>query len=170
MNEEYIAFRYGPELAGEGRVVVPTGVFRLLTAPQNGQAEAMLLSKYEDVYAWHGLVPSDPLVMPANTNPARVEFGLRTSVLYLHDEPIVSSVGQHMILAGGASDGLVPGDQVTVQVDMGTDEKGVPRAPQDIAVLQVTRVTTWGASAILIGQTEGVVAPGMAARVSAKMP
>jgi hypothetical protein len=75
-----------------------------------------------------------------------------------------------MILAAGASDGLVPGDQVTVLVEMGNDEKGVPRAPQEIAVLQVTRVTTWGASAILIGQSEGVVAPGMPARVSAKMP
>lgn len=170
MNEEYVAFKYGPVLAGEGQVVIPTGVFRLLSTPQNGQAEAMLLTKYEDVYEGHGLIPSDPLQMPANTSPARVEFGLRTSVLYLLGEPAVSSVGQHLILAAGASDGLVPGDQITVQADAGTDEKGVPRSPQDVAVLQVTRVTTWGASAILIGQTEGLVTPGMAARVSAKMP
>ncbi len=170
MNEEYVSFRYGPVVAGEGQVVVPTGVFRLLSTPQNGQAEAMLLTKYEDVLAGQGLIASDPLQMPANVSPARVEFGLRTSVVYLLSEPIVSATGQHMILAAGASDGLVPGDQLTVQIDGGTDEKGVPRPPQDIAVLQVTRVTTWGASAILIGQTEGVVAPGMAARVTAKMP
>lgn len=170
MGEEYVSYRNGPSLSGEGQVVIPTGIFRLVTAPQNGQAEAMLLSKYEDVYEGHGLIPADPLQMPANVNPARVEFGLRTSIIYMHDAPVVSSIGQHMILAAGASDGLVPGDQVTVQVDMGVDEKGVPRAPQEIAVLQVTRVTTWGASAILIGQTEGVVSAGMAARVSAKMP
>jgi LysM repeat protein len=170
MNEEYIAFRNGPVLAGEGQVVIPTGVFRLVTAPQNGQAEAMLLSKYEDVYEGHGLIPSDPLQLPADANPARVEFGLRTSIVYMHLSPVVSSIGQHVILAAGASDGLVPGDQVTVQVEMGVDEKGVPRAPKEIAVLQVTRVTTWGASAILIEQTEGVVSAGMAARVSAKMP
>jgi hypothetical protein len=108
--------------------------------------------------------------MSGNANPARVEFGLRTSIIYMHDSPVVSSIGQHVILAAGASDGLVPGDQVTVQVDMGVDDKGVPRAPQEIAVLQVTRVTTWGASAILIGQTDGVVSTGMAARVTAKMP
>lgn len=170
VNEEYVSYRHGPLLAGEGQIIVPTGVFRLLTAPQNGQAEAMLLTKYEDVYAGQGLIPSDPLQMPGNVNPARVEFGLRTTVVFLAGDPVVSSIGQHMILAAGATDGLVPGDQVTVQVDMGVDEKGVPRAPQDIAVLQVTRVTNWGASAILIGQTEGVVSPGMAARVSAKMP
>jgi hypothetical protein len=170
MNEEYVSYRNGPVLSGEGQVVIPTGIFRLVSAPQNGQAEAMLLSKYEDVYEGHGLVPSDPLRMPGNANPARVEFGLRTSIIYMHDSPVVSSIGQHVILAAGASDGLVPGDQVTVQVDMGVDDKGVPRAPQEIAVLQVTRVTTWGASAILIGQTDGVVSTGMAARVTAKMP
>jgi hypothetical protein len=170
MNEEYVSYRNGPVLSGEGQVVIPTGIFRLVSAPQNGQAEAMLLSKYEDVYEGHGLVPSDPLRMSGNANPARVEFGLRTSIIYMHDSPVVSSIGQHVILAAGASDGLVPGDQVTVQVDMGVDDKGVPRAPQEIAVLQVTRVTTWGASAILIGQTDGVVSTGMAARVTAKMP
>lgn len=108
--------------------------------------------------------------MPAGVLPSRVEFGQRTSVLWLADEPVVPSLGQHLLLAAGAKDGLVPGDQVTLQLDMGTDAKGVPLPPHDVAVVQVTRVTTWGASAILIGQTEGVVKPGMSARVSAKMP
>lgn len=170
VNEEYIAFRYGPQLAGEGQVIIPTGVFRLMTTPQNGQAEAILLTKYEDVYAGQGLLPLDELQMPANVNPARVEFGLRTTVLYLQGETVFATTGQHLILAAGASDGLVPGDQVSVQVEQGPDAQGVPRAPQEIAVVQVTRVTTWGASAIVIAQTEGVVAPGMAARVTAKMP
>jgi hypothetical protein len=40
----------------------------------------------------------------------------------------------------------------------------------DVATAQVTRVTPWGASAIIIGQTDGGVATGMAARVTAKMP
>jgi len=169
-REEYVSYRLGPMIAGEGQVVIPTGVFRLMTTPQNGQAEALLLHKYEDVFIGQGLIPSDPLSMPSNANPARVEFGLATKVLYLYGEPIVSSIGQQVILAAGASEGLVPGDQVTVQVELGADDQGVPRPPQEVAVFQVTRVTTWGASAILIGQKEGVVSQGMNARVSAKMP
>ena len=169
-GERYVAVREGPLLEGKGRVIIPTGVLRLETAPQNGQAEAVLLSKYEDVYEGHQLIPVEELSMPAGVLPSRVEFGQRTSVLWLADEPVVPSLGQHLILAAGAKDGLVPGDQVTLQLDMGTDAKGVPLPPHEVAVVQVTRVTTWGASAILIGQTEGVVKPGMAARVSAKMP
>lgn len=95
VNEEYIAFRYGPQVAGEGQVIIPTRVFRLMSTPQNGQAEAILLTKYEDVYAGQGLLPLDELQMPANVNPARVEFGLRTTVLYLQGETVFATTGQH---------------------------------------------------------------------------
>lgn len=168
-DETYVAFRYGPTIAGEGRIVVPTGVFKLMTVPQNGQAEAVLLTKYENVFEGQELIPQD--APDANSaSPARVEFGLRTSVVWLYDEPVVPSLGQHIILAAGASDGVVAGDQITLQVDAGVDANGVPLPPSEVAVLQVTRVTTWGTSAILIGQSEGVVRPGMVGRVTAKMP
>jgi hypothetical protein len=170
VGEQFMSYRYGPLLAGEGQVVIPTGVLRLVTAAQDGKAEALLLTKYEEVTEGQGLIPSDSLSMPNGVFPARVEFGLRTSIVWLYDEPVVPSIGQHMVLAAGASDGLVPGDQVTIQRDLGLDDKGVPLPPLDIAVLQITRVTTWGASAILIAQSEGVITPGMAARVTAKMP
>lgn len=170
VNEEFVSYRVGPTLDGEGQVIIPTGTLRLLTVPQNGQAEALLLRKYEDVYAGHGLIPADSLTMPAGVMPVRVEFGLATKVLWLDGDPLVPSIGQHIVLAAGATEGLVPGDQVTIQVELGPDEKGVPRAPRDVAVVQVTRVTNWGASAVLIGQNEGVVTPGMTARVTAKMP
>ena len=169
-DERFVSFRYGPTIAGEGRVVIPTGVFKVVTGAQNGQAEALLLTKYEEVYEGSGLIPEDSLTMPTGVGPARVEFGLRTSIIWLYDEPLMPSIGQHVLLAAGASDGLVPGDQVTLMVELGMDDKGVPLSPREAAVLQVTRVTTWGASAILIHQTDGVVKPGMAGRVTAKMP
>ena len=169
-DERFVSFRYGPTIAGEGRVVIPTGVFKVVTGAQNGQAEALLLTKYEEVYEGSGLIPEDSLTMPTGVGPARVEFGLRTSIIWLYDEPLMPSIGQHVLLAAGASDGLVPGDQVTLMVELGMDDKGVPLSPHEAAVLQVTRVTTWGASAILIHQTDGVVKPGMAGRVTAKMP
>ncbi len=168
-KERYVSFRYGPTIAGEGRVVIPTGVFELQTAPQNGMAEAVLVTAYEYVIEGQELIPADQAGMTAGS-PARVEFGLRTTVVWLSNDPIVPSLGQQVILAAGASDGLVPGDQVTLQLEAGIDANGVPLPPGEVAVLQVTRVTTWGASAILIGQSEGFVKPGMAGRVTAKMP
>jgi hypothetical protein len=53
---------------------------------------------------------------------------------------------------------------------MGNDERGQPLPAQDVATVRVTRVTQWGASAIIIGQTDGGVRTGMTAVVTGKMP
>ena len=46
----------------------------------------------------------------------------------------------------------------------------MPLPPEDLAVVQVTRVTEWGASAIIIGMADGGLLKGQTARVTAKMP
>ncbi len=168
-KERFVAFRYGPTIAGKGRIVIPTGIFELKGVAQNGVAEGVLVAAYENVIEGQELISVDQSAMVAG-GPVRVEFGLRTSVLWLYNEPLVPSLGQSLILSSGTADGLVTGDQVTLQQEAGTDAEGVPLPPTEVAVLQITRVTTWGASAILIAQTEGAIMPGMAGRVSAKMP
>lgn len=169
-DERLMVFRYGPLIEGRGRVIVPTGIVKLTEAAVNGRATAMLMTKYEDVVAQHYLMALDTLVMKPGVFPATVEFGVKTTVAYLYGDPVLPPVGHQLILAAGSGQGLVPGDQVTLQVEMGNDEKGQPLPPQDVATVRVTRVTQWGASAIIIGQTDGGVREGMAAVVTGKMP
>ncbi|MCC7004268.1 MAG: hypothetical protein IT357_19090, partial [Gemmatimonadaceae bacterium] len=157
-------------LAGEGQVVIPTGIIKLYTDAAGGRAEAGVVTKFEDVFEGQMIVPLESSSMAAGVYPTRVEFGAKTALLWMQDNPIMPSVGQYVLFAAGASDGIVPGDQVTIQRDMGVDAKGVPLPPEEVAVLQVVRVTTWGASAILISQTDGVVTTGMTGRITAKMP
>ena len=152
-----MSFRYGPTILGEGRVVVPTGVFKITKPAIEGRAEAMLLTQFEAVLAGHGLVPLDTLVMPSSTTPARVEFGLKTTLIWMDGDPVIVSTGQQLIIAAGGPEGLVPGDQVTLQRDLGNDADGKPLPPDDVAVIRVTRVTNWGASGIIIGQTGGKI-------------
>ncbi len=170
VDERFMSFRYDATIPGEGRVVVPTGVFKVLKAAEGGRAEAMLLTKFESVVPGHELMPFDTLVITPNAVPTRVEFGPSTRLLWLYDDPVIPTMGAYAILAAGAAEGLVPGDQVTLMRDLGVDANGRQLPPDDVAVLRVTRVTNWGASAIMIGQTDGGVAAGMTGRVTAKMP
>jgi hypothetical protein len=169
-GERYLTFSYGTTIAGKGRVVVPTGVIRLVADAQSGRAEAVLTNKFTDVYKGHGVMALDTLTPRPGEFPTRVEFGQRTTLIWLYDEPVLPGIGQQVIFAAGSGDGLVPGDQITLQRDMGVDSRGVPLPPEDIAVAQVTRVTRWGTSAIVLATTDGGTTVGMAARVTAKMP
>jgi LysM repeat protein len=169
-DERFLLFRYGPTIAGQGRVVVPTGIVKVTQAAGSSRTEAVLLAKFEDVFAGQYVMPLDTLAMTPGVFPSRVEFGLATSITYMYGEPVLPPVGHQIIFGAKAADGLVPGDQLTLQVPASTAADGSALPAQDIAVTQITRVTQWGASAIIIGQTDGGIKTGMAARVTGKMP
>lgn len=170
VDDRYLLVRCGPVVEGQGRVVVPTGVVRVLQSAADGRARAILVAKFEDVFAGHLVMPLDTLEMEPDVRPARVEFGLATKISYLYGDPVLPPVGHQIIFAATARDGIVPGDQLTLQVPANTSAAGAVLPAQDVAVAQVTRVTPWGVSAIIVSQTDGGIKTGMAARVTAKMP
>lgn len=165
-----LIFRYGPTVEGLGRVVIPTGIVRLTGTPADGRARGTLVAKYEDVFSGQMVMALDTLTIEPGVFPARVEFGVATTVAYMYGEPVLPPVGHQLIFSAKASDGLVPGDQLTLSVPGVPAADGTQMPPRDVAVAQVTRVTPWGASAIIISQTDGGVKTGMAARVTGKMP
>jgi hypothetical protein len=170
VDERYLLFRYGPQVRGRGRVVIPTGIVKLSSPSVAGRAEAILLAKFEDVFIGHQVMALDTLVLEPGIFPARVEFGLETSISYMYGNPVLPPVGHQIIFTAGSAEGLVPGDQLTLQRANGRDANGAVLPAEEIATARVTRVTPWGASAIIIGQSDGGVTTGMAARVTAKMP
>lgn len=165
-----LIFRYGPSVQGQGRVVIPTGVVKVTEVAANGRARGTVVAKFEDIFPGHHVMQVETLDIAPGTYPTRVEYGLATKVAYMYGEPVLPPVGHQIIFAAKASDGLVPGDQLTLSVPGGKAADGTQLPPQDIAIAQVTRVTAWGASAIIISQTDGGVATGVAARVTGKMP
>lgn len=170
VDQRVMTFRYGPTIEGKGRVVIPTGIIKITQAAEGRRARGIVVAKFEDLFAGQLVMPVDSLIMTPGVFPARVEFGLATTINYMYGEPVLPPVGHQIIFAATADDGLVPGDQLTLSVPGGVSADGTTMPPQDVAVAQVTRVTRWGASAIIVSQTDGGVKTGMAARVTGKMP
>lgn len=169
-DQRLLVFRDGPEVPGEGRVIVPTGVVRLTGAGTDGRAEALLLTKYEDVFIGHRVMPLDTIPANPGVFPARVEFGAQVTLVWMYKDPVLPGVGHQVIFSAGSDDGIVPGDQITVRRDVGLDGNGVPLPPEDVAVAQVTKVTPQGASAVIIAIADGGVKNGQKGTVTAKMP
>lgn len=169
-DERLLIYREGERIPGEGQVIVPTGIVRLVGPASGRRAEAMLMTKFEDVYSGMKLTALDTLVMPGGVFPTRVEFGTRSKVIWMLGNPVIPTTGTQLIIGAGSTDGLVPGDQITLERSMGSDVNGVPLPSEDVAVALVTRVTTWGASALIVAQRDGGLKVGMPARVTAKMP
>ncbi len=169
-GERFLVFRYGPTVNGQGRVVIPTGIVRVDGSAASGRARGVVTAKFEDIFQGHQVMPLDTLSIAPGTYPTRVEFGVATKISYMYGEPVLPPVGHQIIFAAKASDGLAPGDQLTLSVPGGKAADGTELPPLDVAIALVTRVTPWGASAIIMSQTDGGIVTGMAARVTGKMP
>ena len=166
-NARLMTYRLGEIVAGQGQVVIPTGVLEVLAAIDATHARATVVKKFEDVFQGHSLVALDTLAMPIGVFPTRVEFGMTTRVAWSFNGPSLPSSGQKIILAAGAASGLVAGDQVSIRsAPMGEGAAG----DLELGVAQVTRVTQWGVSAVLLEARDGGIVPGLRAQVSAKMP
>ncbi|GAC1454455.1 MAG: hypothetical protein PVSMB1_03540 [Gemmatimonadaceae bacterium] len=170
VGERLLTYRLGAIVEGQGQVVIPTGIVRLISASVDGVAQAHLIQQFEEVYTGQGATVLDTLSIPPNTFPKPVASGLTTSVVWLYGDPVLPARGQYLVLAASAADGLMPGDQLSLRRPHSSEAGGVVRSEEEVAVAQVTRVTRWGVSALVLEQQQVGIVDGMRATVTAKMP
>lgn len=169
-NSRLLVYRKGPALEGQGQVLVPTGILRVIGAAEPGRARAALQLKFEDVFIGQHVTVLDTLVSRPNVFPSRVEFGTISRIQWVQGDPVIPAPGHFLVLSATAKDGLAPGDQVTLLRDGGTDANGNVVGDEDVGMAQITRVTPYGASAVLLRQTGPTIGVGTRVRVTAKMP
>lgn len=169
-DDRYLVYRLGPVLDGQGQVMIPTGTVRVIGPSTGGRARARLQQKFEDVFIDQRVTVLDTLVSRPGVFPAPVEFGAVARVAWIAGNPIIPAPGHFLVLSAGLKDGLVPGDQVSIYRDGGTDDHGNAMPDEEVGVAQVTRVTRWGASAVILRQSAPAIDVGAKVRVTATMP
>jgi hypothetical protein len=169
-GERFMTYELGPVLQGQGQVLIITGIIALRDDPGTGDARAVILQRFRPIGEGQGVVGIDTLYPAVGRHPAPLAGGAVTKLSWMMDAPVIAQVGSYMVLSATSKDGLVTGDQVTLMARLGSGESGEQHAPEVAGVLQILRVTPFGASAILLNRSQADIAVGMTGRVTAKMP
>jgi LysM repeat protein len=169
-GERFMTYELGPEIHGQGQVVIVTGVVELRNDPGAGDARAVIKTRYRAILEGQGVVTIDSLLPRRDVFPKALEAGAPTTLTWLLDNPVIPQNGSYIILSSRMKDGLLPGDQVTLLAPLGRGEAGETHVPEVAAVAQVLRVTSFGTSAIILNRSHAAIAVGMSGRVTAKMP
>ncbi|MBM4194512.1 MAG: LysM peptidoglycan-binding domain-containing protein [Gemmatimonadetes bacterium] len=169
VGSQLLAFQPGPVLTGQGQVYVPTGILTVRELTSGGRARASLIRSYVNVALGQSVIVLEPLPAQGGARPVRVEFGAVTRVAWVQNASKLPTTGAYLILENEGSAGLVPGDQLSLRRRPALDRDGT-MPEEEIAVAQVTKVTKWGATAMVLENRDAGVAVGMRAHVSAKMP
>jgi len=167
IGDVYMSYVLGPDLGEFGQVVIPTGILRIESLPQGQRPIARVFRQYGEIMLGQRIVPTTDLSSPFGTLSA--VSGPTGKVVYVHNEPVLPTIGYYVLISNNAKSGIKMGDQVSF-IDDSTGPDQENHAPPVIAgVAQVVRVTPYATTAIIIRQTQPTIRDGMKTRLTAKM-
>ena len=171
-HELYITYTFGPLIEDLGQVVIPTGVIEITRSARNGEAAiGRVVRMFGEVLEGQKLIPLDTASIARLGRATPVVNGREGKVRWIYNTPVLPSIQRYLVLDIPKSD-VNPGDQVDLfqprQKPVDGRQLAIPEV--FIARAQILRVTSKGASAIILSQEQPKIEEGTAARVAAKMP
>src|SRR3954471_19786097 len=112
VGESYMSYVLGPDLDDFGQVVIPTAILRIETASSGRRALARIVKQFGEVLLDQRLIAEPGAAFPSGA-ASPVAKGSRGTVLYVHDEPVLPSIGHYVIVSLNAKNGVHIGDEVT---------------------------------------------------------
>jgi LysM domain len=168
-GDRFLTFAEGSLIDGLGQVMIPTGV-AVVEQPGRGTATRVRLVRiFDQVSIGDRLVPLDTSVRLPQGQPAAVQGGPSSRVVWLKGSPVLPSLQQYVIVDAPAAQGLRAGDLLTLYSDRTQTTDGVTLPEVDIATAQVVRVTQTAATAVIVSQAQPAIRVGVSARLSARI-
>ena len=167
-GDRYLTYVMGDQLPDVGQVLVPTGVVRIETVTPGQPTQARVVRQFGEIRLQQGLIPfSDAILPPVSATP--IAGGGSGKVLYVHNQPVLPSIGHYVVISPNARAGVQVGDEYSfIDAKVGRrDQAAAP--PVSAGVAQVVRVTPFAATAIIISQTQPTIREGMSVQLTGKM-
>jgi LysM repeat protein len=170
LGDTYMSYVLGPDLGGDyGQVVIPTGLLRVEAIAPGQRPVGRIVKQYGEIVLDQRVVPAPSLPFPIGSL-SPLAGGTRGKVVYVHEEPVLPSIGHYVVVSLNSRNGVKPGDEVSFIDNEAGREDNSPAPPVVAAIGQVVRVTQYGASVIIIRQNQPTIRDGMPVRQTGTMP
>lgn len=168
-GREYLAISLGDSIAGVGRVVLPLGVVRVVRADSAArESEGVIVAKFGTIEEGVRLVVPPAEVADRGVGSAEHDAGASGAVVAVIDGAVLPTL-QHMVLVDvGAARGVRAGDRVTFYRDLEARDRDATSG--EVAQGIVMRVSSRGASALIVRQSQPALGEGTPVRVARPLP
>ena len=168
LGDTYMSYVLGPDLGDNGQVVIPTGILRIESIPSGQRPIARIVRQLGEIDLGQQMSLVPDVTLPTGAL-APVDGGTRGRVIYVHEEPVLPSIGHYVLISPNSKTGIKIGDEITF-IDNSTGREDNPAPPVVAGVGQVVRVTPYAASVIIVRQVQPTIRDGMLVRLTGKMP
>jgi LysM repeat protein len=157
VGDRVVSVSAGAELGKGARLAMPTGVLEIVSVGEQSST-ARVIRLYGVVEQGQAIVPHVEAPAPATEAVSAVDATVR----WITDAPLLPSLQAYLLLTPEEDAELAPGDRFEL-LSSGS-------APSRVAVVRVVRVTSEGATAIVVQQEQPAIKVGMAARRVGRAP
>ena len=166
VGDSVLMARLSRAVQGWGRVVVPTGIGRII-AVDGRDLTGQIAVQFGRITDGQFALPLSTYVDPGGVRAVPIENGMRASVIGVRDLHPVPKLRDVVFIDRGRADGIVQGDVFEVLARSLDPDRPPERR---IAVLEIVRVNERSASAIILSQSDIGVGPDAPVRLIRKMP
>jgi hypothetical protein len=168
-GSEFLVLAIGPTLSDMARVMIPTGIVRVVE-PQIGDrpAKARLVRQFGEVLMGQLLIPYERISSFDERAIVPVATGTNGRVAWVQNDPVLASL-QHYVVLTVPQGRVQLGDRFTLVDQTRLRAADMRTPPEDAAVVQVVRVTPFGATAMIVAQRLPTIAEGMQARMTGRL-
>ena len=168
LGDTYMSYVLGPDLGDNGQVVIPTGILRIESITSGQRPIARIVRQLAAIELEQRMT-TVPDVTFSGGALAPVVGGTRGTVIYVHEEPVLPSIGHYVLISMSARRGIKIGDEITF-IDNSAGRQDDPAPPVVAGVGQVVRVTPYAASVIIVRLVQPTIRDGMLVRLTGRMP
>ena len=169
LGDTYMSYVLGPDLGDNGEVVIPTGILRVEAITPGQRPLARIVRQFGEIELDQQMTRVPDATLPTGSL-SPVAGGARGTVIYVHEEPVLPSIGHYVLISPSSRNGIKIGDEITF-IDNTTGMQNETSAPPVVAGIgQVVRVTPFAASVLIVRQIQPTIREGMAVRLTGTTP
>jgi LysM repeat protein len=170
VGDRFLAYRYGPDLAGVGQVIIPTAILVVERTSSGDASVARVEREFQDSKIGDRITPLENFVPPAAATLQQIQFGAESKVLWIMGEPALASLQSYLVVDLKSSDGVKIGDQFQLYRPRQKGESGDRVPSEEIATAMVVRVSESATTLIVTDQRHPMIDEGTRVRQLARMP
>jgi hypothetical protein len=173
-GDEFVTYRLGEDFGNGTQLVQPTGVIKVVEVSGTDAVLARITDFFGGVLIGQRVIPLEHLTMNPDARPAPLLLGTEGRVIWIPPQITIGSKQDYIALDVGLKDGVKLGDQFTIYKPRSTTQLqnstkvGIPE--ESIGIVQIVKVTDYGATAVVVDIRYPNIIQGSYARLTARMP
>jgi len=173
-GDKYLIYRLGEDFGNGTQMMIPTGVLEISQVDGTDATLTRITDFFGEVRLGQRIIPLEKFAMNPDARPAPLLLGTEGKIMWLPSNVTVGDKQDYLVLDVGLKDGVKLGDQFTVyrpRTKLQLEDGSSVEIPEiRIGLVQIVKVTDFGATALVTDVRFPGITQGTPARLTARMP